>query len=591
MLALRRLLLALVCLLPLVTLVHKDDLDHWDVARSAMAAPDEFSYLLLADSFLHGHGVHLHDTIGRDTFYPPGYPLLLAAAAIPFTRAGQELPIFLPHALNALLLCAATLLTWFLARQLLPLLARDHRRFAVPPRAIPWLALLIAALFAADWHVLEGALFVFSEPAFTLATLLWIFLALRWRGAEKSPDWTASVPRTLLIAALAMAAYTIRGAGLVCIAATLLYPLLPGKTPFRQRLRALLLILLLAILTKIATRYTDLAPNSYPHQLVNGLTHGGQFSFAHPRDYPALALRAADLAASHLDDLAQSFTPIPRVPPDLAPLSFIGHTFALVALAGWLLQLIRPRSATRLLDLYLLFYIALYLLWPFNMPRFWTPILPFMLIYALHAARTLADLLTPAARLAPIAALLLLLVLNAEELYLHLPAYQNRLNYVSDALADSAAALLRRTPDPRRTYLCVAGGDEHFIYAWYLRKFPNGSQVKICSPQPLPTGGDERIEALILRVSAAADRQSLAAPSAPPAPVFIAAYFSESLFQEVFSNLQKSNPVWMASHQPRKIFQRGIEACLWKLPAPPSSAPASQPRPTDQIPSQFRRSP
>ncbi len=578
MLALRRLLLALVCLLPLITLVHKNDLDRWDVARSAMAAPDEFSYLLLADSFLHGHGVHLRDTIGRDTFYPPGYPLLIAAAALPFTRPGQELPIFLPHALNALLLCASALITYLLACQLLPLLARDHRRFALPPRAIPWLALLITALFAADWHVLEGALFVFSEPAFTLTTLLWIFLALRWRGAEKSPDWTASVPRTLLIAALAMAAYTIRGAGLVCIAATLLYPLLPGKTPFRQRLRALLLILLLAILTKIATRYTDLAPNSYPHQLVNGLTHGGQFSFARPRDYPALALRAADLAASHLDDLAQSFTPIPRVAPDLAPLSFIGHTFALLALAGWLMQLLRRspgRSPTRLLDLYLLFYIALYLLWPFNMPRFWTPILPFMLVFALHAARLLADAAVPMLRWAPAVALLLLLILNGEELYLHLPAYQNRLNYVSDALADSAAALLRRTPDPSRTLLCVAGGDEHFIYAWYLRKFPDGSAVRICSPQPLSTGGDERIEALILRISATADLRSRASVPSARAPLFIASYFTESLFQEVFSNLRKSHPVFMAQHEPRKIFQRGMEACVWQLPATqPRTAPA-----------------
>lgn len=561
----RRLLLALCCLLPLLTLFHKNDLGRWDVARSAMAAPDEFSYLLLADSLLHGHGVHLQPTIGRDAFYPPGYPALLALFSAPL----GGLTLFRAHLLNALLLCACVLLAYLLAKQLLSRLNESlHPRYQLKPANIPWLALLCAAVFAVNWHVLEGALFVFSEPAFTLTTLLWLLLALRF------PNWPLSPLQTLPIACLAMLAYTIRGAGLVCVAATLAYPfllLLIQRTHLRTRLLSLTLVLALTAATKIITRYTDNAPNSYPQQLVNGLTHGHELSFARPADYPKLAHRAADLAASHLDDFAQSFTPIPRVEPDLAPLSFIGKTFALLALTTWLITLLRPfrsalstqHAALLFPNLYLAFYIALYLLWPFNMPRFWTPILPLMLPYALHAARTLASAATRNdhrfSRLAPPLALTLLLLLNAQELYLQLPAYQRRLNYVSDALAAAADTVAKKSPNPATTFLCVGGLDEHFIFSWYLRN----ARIVPRSPEP-----KERIEGLITRTAADAEM-------VPGAKVFVVSYFDEYLFQQVFANLRRDNPALLSRHAPVKIYQKGIEATLWELrplPAPPPDA-------------------
>jgi hypothetical protein len=383
-----------------------------------------------------------------------------------------------------------------------------------------------------------------------------------------------------------MLAYTIRGAGLVCVAATVAYPfllLLIHRTHLRNRLLSFLLILALAAAAKYITRYTDNAPNSYPQQLVNGLTHGHQLSFANPADYPKIALRTADLAASHLDDFAQSFTPIPRVEPDLAPLTFIGKTFALLALTTWLITLLGLRlsphsapstqhSALLFVNLYLAFYIALYLLWPFNMPRFWTPILPLMLPYALHAARTLAYAATPFtqrfSRLAPAALLALLLVLNAQELYRQLPAYQRRLNYVSDALAGAANTVAKRSPDPTSTFLCVGGLDEHFIFSWYLRN----AHIVPRSPEP-----GERIETLIART--AADAQET-----PGSKIFIASYFDEYLFQQVFANLRRDNPALMARYTPAKIYQKGIEATLWEFrptpPARPSPSTHAQNLPT-----------
>ena len=54
----------------------------------------------------------------------------------------------------------------------------------------------------------------------------------------------------------------------------------------------------------------------------------------------------------------------------------------------------------------------------------------------------------------------LLLVLHVEEFVLQLPHYQRRLNYVSDAVAAGARAIVRQSPDKSLTTVCVLGGDE-----------------------------------------------------------------------------------------------------------------------------------
>src|SRR4029079_171418 len=107
----RGILLLLIALVPLVALFHHDDRGRWDVQRSAMAAPDEFSYLLMAQHFLQGGGLSLQADLGRDTFYPPGYPLLLAAWGKVF-----GLTTFTAHALNTALLCLGTLVVYSFSR-------------------------------------------------------------------------------------------------------------------------------------------------------------------------------------------------------------------------------------------------------------------------------------------------------------------------------------------------------------------------------------------------------------------------------------------------------------------------------------------
>src|SRR5262249_31608158 len=97
--------------------------------------------------------------------------------------------------------------------------AAGHRRFVLSDGARQVMALLIAAIFATNWHVLGCALLIMSEPAFMLVVVAWLLLAMRWGG------WEAHLDRTLVLALLAVAAWSIRGAGIVCVATMAAYPL------------------------------------------------------------------------------------------------------------------------------------------------------------------------------------------------------------------------------------------------------------------------------------------------------------------------------------------------------------------------------
>ncbi len=493
---LRCLLLILLSLLPLTTLIHKNDLHRWDLNRNAMAAPDEFSYLLLTRNLLEGHGISTLHTVGRDTFYPPGYPALLAAWS---TITG--LTIVRVHLLNTLLLCAATPIVYFFSKRLLRLLSEQSPpRFQSNPTTNDSLALLIAALFATNWHVLEGALFVFSEPAFMLVTFAWLALALRWR------NWPQSLPQTLTLTLLAVAAWSIRGAGLVCLAAMLANIALTwwnSKNRF-VILRSAAVIVILSVIYQLTI--TKLSPekslasvnssdNSYALQLLRGITKNNTLHT------PAeISWRIITLAFSHLDDFAQSFTPWFREPPAYLFLNVIGKSLGLLALLGWLHRLLHLRtSPSRFLEIYILFYFALYLLWPFNMTRFWAPILPVMLVYAVDALRQFLnsppDLPILSPRLAAPILLTGLLALSAQELCLQLGNYERRLNYVSDALATSARTITQHAPNPADTIIAVGGTSEHFIFSWYLPR-PYAAR----SPEPhLPGGSRETPEHLLLR--------------------------------------------------------------------------------------------
>jgi hypothetical protein len=572
--------LLLLALIPLLTLVYKNDVMQWSLNRSLMVAPDEFSYLLTAQNVLHGQGISTQSTLGLDTFYPPGFPLLLAGW---FSLAGRgAVTPFAAHLLNALLLSAATIVVYFFSRRLLALLAEhEHPRFRWGENANSFLALLVAGIFAANWHVLETALFVLAEPAFMLVTFAWLALALKWK------NWHLHPLQTLAVTLLAIAAWSLRGAGLVCIAVTLLYPCITlfqskieNGAGRKSKIVCILLIGALALAYQLALYAaspekslfsTAASTNSYTRQLVNGITSRGELKLSRPDDWPKLIEHVSLLALSHLDDFAQSFTPWLRDSPDLLPRYLVGKILALLALAGFLRHLLqkskienrKSKIVFRVLDLYLLAYFVLYLLWPFNMLRFWSPILPIMLIFAVDALRhfSLPRSIFTAYRTASIL-MALLLILTLQELYLHLGDYQRRINYVSGALALSAAAVVHASPNPANTIVAVAGDDERFVFAWYFSRTPGGSGFLPRSPEPHlggPGGAGERetLDALLLGCLDELHRDRAKR-------MFAIRYFNEPDYPAVLQHLEKIT-VHHANVQSRLLFRRGDAVRVWEI--------------------------
>ncbi len=588
----RRMILALLLLVPLATLFHRNDLRQWDVQHSAMAGPDEFSYLLMADHFSHGGGLSLKGTLGIDTFYPPGYPLIIEAWCRIFS--GGKVRALAAHVLNTSLLSADILLAYLLARALL-------LRLAPGPYA-RWLALLVAAIFAVNWHVLETSLSIMSEPAFMLALFVWLGCALRWK------HWDESVGKTCVMALLATLAWSIRGAGITCVAATILYPAIrlaldrrapAASTPTALSRRLLALAMALAIIAAyqigltVASREKSLlagndSRNSYPQQLMNGLTDRGALNLTTPGDWPNIAEGFVRQVASHLDDLANSFVPWQRENPDMHFRDIAGKAVLLLALLGWLNRvwqnagrykaapLHNSSANTVFIHLFLFFYIGLYLIWPFNFARFWSPILPLMLVFAADA---LSQFIRAHRRGIALAAALLslLFTLSAEEDIVQLHNYARRLNYVSDSLATTAQLIAQRSPYPQRTFVVALDGDYDLALAWHFAELADDPAQRIIPRTPgaqfagenkLPTAGDDLL------------MQSLAEAAALPGEggrVYLSTYFASPDGVWTLANLErKLGPEDWAKVRVAKVYQKEIIITVWELdPAPDFHAPAT----------------
>ncbi len=593
---LRRILLVLFLLVPLTTLFHKNEVGRWDLQHSAMAGPDEFSYLLMADHFLQGGGLSLQNWLGRDTFYPPGYPLMLAAWCKLF---GGSVTAFKAHALNAVLLCIDTLVAYLFAQRLLGVLGRrGHRRFHYGSETQGWIALLVAGIFATNWHVLETSLFIMSEPAFMLAVFAWLAFALTWKR------WFLHPGQTLAVATLAIAAWSIRGAGIVCVATTLLYPagsLLWNyfkRKPSVQMGRRLLSIVAIVVMVagyqgmlKFLSPEKALASgqqsaNSYTDQLTTGLTDGHRLTIANRGDWLKLANNLCNLILDHCGDFASSFVPWPRETPDFHFRVYSGKSFALFGILGWLWNVLRKKSRLRFLDLFLLLYVALYLVWPFDFARFWSPILALMLVYGadgvIRSGESLAKIGRLPAAAAALVLLSLLLFLNSVEDLVQLGNYARRLNYVSDSLASGVSTIIQLSPDPPSTYVAAMDGDEHFALAWYFTQAagphgePGGGRRYIpYSPMPhsaAKAGAPETVEEMLLRMMATAGPGSAVTNTAGDGHIFLFSYFTHRDAEGVFSNLQRTQPAIMSSWSVQKVRQQEIIVAIWELRRKPVAA-------------------
>lgn len=613
------LILLMLTLWPAITLFHKDELGRWTYNRCAMASPDEHSYLLMAQNLAGngrggGIGVSIKTDTNSESFYPIGFPLILAAWA---QVGGGSIESM--HACVTALLCATVPLVFLLLRKLLAV--GIGQRESNPTRTI--IALIMTSLYVSNWYVLETGLFIFSEPAFMVVTFLWLLLVLRY------PRWYESWKLCGWVALLAIVAWSIRGAGLVCVATTLLFPLLNWWGQrfkknlyllFRQQVLGWGLMLLLVMGYLGITHFVlPQAEQGYAQQLFNGLTDGGGF----PKKVqlfgwsPGLVWEwgrhIVGMVLSHVQDWMANFVPPYRdMEVTLFGLSrpVLFETVAILAFflaaLGWLGRLFTPQRSAKhgwIVDLYVLFYVLLYLIWPFNMTRFWVPIYPLMLFYSYAALHDAAAAIGPAPAKAlsswrPCCGLLwngrctkilagimagLLLILFAEEIFLKLPSYQRRLNYVSDTLAQTADYLNQQALTPPAPRLVVAGGDEAKTMTWFL-----GKDSPLLPPWPgIP--GPRGIERQILsRVQEAA--------SHPGQKVYVISYFTHDLLDEVFANLCHLDPtIFGETYDPKtrtnsqdypscwkitKCYQRWNITALWVIEPPaltPQSVPATEP--------------
>ncbi len=389
---LRRIILCLICLTPLLTLVHENERGQWVANHSAFIAPDEFSYLLTAQNI-----AMLRD-MPVVSFYPPGFSAVLA-----LWGEGFGFSIVSMHVCVVVVQCLAVALAYLLIKEML----RRSMAGRGPRWMQFWMPVLLTALYASSWYTLKNTLSIFAEPAFTCVTSCWLWLALRY------PHWWRSWRLTILMAVLALAAASMRASGIICVATTLGFPVLDAiclmrKTPERGLDRQLLTTIMVVLLTAAAYYGTiqKLAPekglfttsgHSYTQQLLHGLTEGYTIPYY---NLPALAGNAFKLMVPHFDSWAQLFCPPQREDtsdyfPRVGIYNVLGRIMLLLAAGGWLLDLVLARAGrSRFMATYVLLYVLLYAVWPFDEVRFWLPIFPIMLAYAWE---TIAKLQTPKA--------------------------------------------------------------------------------------------------------------------------------------------------------------------------------------------------
>ncbi|MEI7766522.1 MAG: hypothetical protein WCJ97_03690 [Phycisphaerae bacterium] len=433
-----RLLLGLALLTPLLAIIHIDERGLWTLNRSLFISPDEFSYVLTAESLANGQGIRLQG-MSDDTFYPPGFSGVLAVwgKVAGFDIRGLHIAVGLQQ-------CVAIIMAWLVIGSLLAPVEC--------PRLRAWLAAILTLLYGLSGHVLENVTAIFSEPLFTALLLGWILLALR------RPRWYTHIGWTLAMAALAVAVTAVRSAGIVCIATTLAYPGLvwigvwwrnsTPTLPLRTVCRAGGLILLVAAVYYVGLH--RLSPerslfsgaqsrNSYTRQLLAGLTDGFRTPWY---KVDKITVAAGQMMLPHATSLSLVFVPPPRESPKFGVFNIIAKLGLLLALLGYIWRLWRAGDS-RMPELAVALYISLYLVWPFDFVRFWIPLLPVLLAYLTLVTCGYGSRGGIRPRRVALTLVLLgsLLVLHGQDALTRLQGYQRRINLVSDALANGAAAM------------------------------------------------------------------------------------------------------------------------------------------------------
>jgi hypothetical protein len=334
---------------------------------------DTSTYFELARSLRHEHRYWFD--FAPHTIYPPGYPVLLAG------------------------------LMALVGEGFAPLVKLSVPIYFVGLLALYWLVKLRRGPKTAFVVVLLGAVSTVGYfwttvglhsdvPYFTVSVCTLLFVELAGR--------TSTGPRRavmLLLASLG-AAYLVvlRTVGVTLVAGLILWALLPrapgANTPasFAARARRWLPVVLLPILVMIAWtswtgRHAADEPRdfmqSYTQQILKGDPHQIDSPNITPLQVPARMARMLKTRA------ASAAITVLNVPPFLFVSWYNPLTLALLVTAalGFLVAMRRERSA---LEFYILAYVGLLLIWPFDEgTRFIFPIQAFLLLYGIDGLAVL----------------------------------------------------------------------------------------------------------------------------------------------------------------------------------------------------------
>lgn len=317
--------------------------------RLASFADDSVSYLVMAQVFspYFPAGEFVAEAFGREAFYPPLFPLLLALA-------GASHDIALAHAVTALLLAAC-----------LPLLYALGLRWLDTPWAATG-AVAATALLPSLWINAKGIL---SEPLFLLL-LLATLRALDADGKGRARMFGL----TLLMIALVLT----RAVGLVVVAAHAVWALARRNERLPLRLRETLPALGAAAAYGL---WLFLRPAATPDEYLRIAVESAGPYLDSASGLAALGARFATRA----DTMGQAWVaalmlfwvegrPVPAL---------LAGAIAVAALAGMALRFRDGKADAWMTAAYL----GTFLLWPFpgQMTRFLFPAVPILLLYAFHA--------------------------------------------------------------------------------------------------------------------------------------------------------------------------------------------------------------
>jgi len=314
---------------------------------------DAITLLSMGESAAHGGG--FLDS-GKETVFPRGYPALLAV----LLTAGLAHP-WVIVGLNMVFLLVGLIGAY-------SLLIREF----FEERAV---VLMICSFFLLSYVVIKHCTIPLTDIPFFCCSMCCLAVIGRTKNMDLS--WRL-VTLTSIAWLLAITAIAVRTAG-IALFPPLVFMFAKGSglklLLERLSLRAKLIVLTVAALAGAVITYF-ISQTAYIQQLKDAVRASA---------LPALALGILRYRVNELGELFGNF-PLIKMPAELrVVVPWLGFVLLFLMLTGLATKL-RKISPT---EMFMVCYLGVLFVWPFNDARFWLPVIPLIFAYSLLAVRRL----------------------------------------------------------------------------------------------------------------------------------------------------------------------------------------------------------